>query len=113
MGKRKIRPLKLFRRAVAFGLRNAPIPVPFIRGIAANAIEPKEVKEVMLQQGIALLIEFMFSRFDAQFIRELIDDMLDKLEEKAAGTGTPIDDAILVAIRGVLQIPDDIGGDED
>ncbi len=113
MGKRKIRPLRLFRRAAAFVLRNAPIPVPFVRGIAANAIEPKEVKEVMLQQGIALLIEFMFSRFDAQFIRELIDDLLDKLEVKAAGTGTPIDDAILASIRGVLQIPDDIGGDED
>lgn len=53
-----------------------------------------------------------------QLVKEIIDDVLDKLENHAASL--PLDDpkgnAVLAGcsmVRRVADIPDDIGGDED
>jgi len=49
--------------------------------------------------------------------REVVDDMLDKVEKKIEESPSKIDDALvqplLGFVRSVLSIPDDIGGDED
>lgn len=63
------------------------------------------------------LIQTAFNFFDAQEIREEIDDFLDKLENKAAakpdGPKKVAFTSALVLARTITGIPDDIGGDED
>lgn len=51
--------------------------------------------------------------YGQEFIQEIIDDLLDKVEAKAATTSTPVDDWVVESIRRLSGIPDDIGGDED
>ena len=56
-------------------------------------------------------LSFVLSQIDAQTVKELIDDMLDKVEDKYA------DNPVLMqgvgVVRSVFSIPDNIGGDLD
>jgi len=49
--------------------------------------------------------------------KELIDDILDKIEDRIAASPSTVDDAIILPLIKLLRdtagIPDDIGGDED
>ena len=51
--------------------------------------------------------------YGAQIVQEIVDDIIDKLEAKAAATANPLDDMVVAAIRKVSGIADDVGGDED
>lgn len=51
-----------------------------------------------------------------QTVREAIDDVIDKLENHVAKLPVvprTIATSAIGVLRGILQIPDDIGGDED
>lgn len=71
----------------------------------------------MFSSLLTALIQTAFNFFDAQEIREIVDDFLDKLENKAAEKPEGIKKTAftnaLVLARSVTGIPDDIGGDED
>jgi len=66
---------------------------------------------------IKLVVEAVASIFSSNDLKELLDDLLDKAEQKVIDSSTPYDDAILLPVfaklRAVASIPDDIGGDED
>jgi hypothetical protein len=62
---------------------------------------------------IPLFVNYLASQFPPDTFREILDDLLDSVEDKAAKTSTPIDDMVLAYFRTALNIPDDIGGDED
>lgn len=71
----------------------------------------------MFSSLLTSIIMTAFNFFNADDIREEIDDFLDKLENKAAAKPDgPKKTAFIGALalaRGVTGIPDDIGGDED
>lgn len=53
----------------------------------------------------------LLTLLDNQFVKEIIDDILDKIEDKYADSP-----GVMLAVSGIRRfgdIPDDIGGDED
>lgn len=64
-----------------------------------------------------LFIESLQAAFPPQMVKEAIDDLLDKLEDKIKESETTLDDVyaqkMIDYLRKVMDIPDDIGGDED
>jgi len=56
-------------------------------------------------------LRFVLSQIDPQTVKELIDDLIDKVEDKYADQPVVMQGAAMV--RNVFSIPDDIGGDED
>jgi hypothetical protein len=60
---------------------------------------------------ISMLLQFLLSNLDAQFMRELIDDVLDKVEDREQDNVFMM--KLISVAREVMGIPDDIGGDED
>ncbi len=61
-------------------------------------------------------MEKLMSESVIQNVREKIDDLIDQLEneiDKLPGIPKLIATQAVGVLRGVLQIPDDIGGDED
>lgn len=71
----------------------------------------------MFSQLLSALVAAAFNFFDAQDIREIVDDFLDKLENAAAakpdGPKKLAFTQALALARGITGIPDNIGGDED
>jgi|15BtaG_2_1085339.scaffolds.fasta_scaffold00796_8 flagellar motor component MotA len=56
-------------------------------------------------------LRFVLSQIDPQMVKELIDDLIDKVEDRYAGQAVVMQACGMV--RNVFSIPDDIGGDED
>lgn len=70
------------------------------------------MKNFLIQRLVMTLLEM----FDADELREYLDDVIDKVENRYQNeTGTKAFAVMALAstVRTVLQIPDDIGGDED
>lgn len=72
-----------------------------------NYLEAKNMTGRILAIAIRLLTAYV----PVQDVKEAVDDMMDKLEDKFKGNQSVIDG--LAYVRRVLDIPDDIGGDED
>jgi len=70
----------------------------------------------MRKRLLNLLIAQIMSKAPT-FGKELIDDILDKIEDRIAASPSTVDDAIILPLIKMLRdtagIPDDIGGDED
>ena len=56
-------------------------------------------------------LRWLLSTLEPQFVRELVDDMLDKVEDRYAENALVMQAVALV--RSSFNIPDDVGGDED
>lgn len=73
-----------------------------------------------IQKLVGVVPQEMRDRLEVlalQKARELGDDVLDAVEKAVEESETQIDDALVLpaiaALRDALEIPDDIGGDED
>lgn len=70
----------------------------------------------MKQEITAQMVSKLLELLPTDVAKHLIDDLLDCVEEYVEQTENTVDDALLPAIewfRRVIDIPDDIGGDED
>lgn len=70
------------------------------------------MKQFLIQRLVMALLEM----FDADELREYLDDVIDKIEnryhDEPSGKAFAVM-ALCSTVRTVLQIPDDIGGDKD
>lgn len=60
---------------------------------------------------ILAALEAVLSQVDPMFLKEMIDDLIDKVEDHYSES-QPIMAACNI-VRETFSIPDDIGGDED
>lgn len=70
------------------------------------------MKAYLIQRLVISLLEM----FDGEEIREYLDDLIDRVENKYQndpGAKAIAVTALCSTIRTILQIPDDIGGDRD
>ena len=56
-------------------------------------------------------LRFVLSQIDPETVKELIDDLIDRVEDKYADQPAVIQGVGMV--RNVFSIPDDINGDEN
>ena len=75
------------------------------------------MKALVLKTAMPMLVDLIIKNYGGDVMREALDDLIDKLENKIASTPTKVDDAVilplLTMLRETLNIPDDIGGDDD
>jgi len=65
----------------------------------------------MKTRAIAYLLTLLLRSVSPGMVKELVDDLLDKIEDKyEANTGVM---GLVNLVRLSFDIPDDIGGDED
>lgn len=70
------------------------------------------MKQFLIQRLVMALLEM----FDADELREYLDDMIDRVENKYQNESSGKAYAVMAlsnTVRTVLSIPDDIGGDKD
>lgn len=65
------------------------------------------MKGKVLAYAIATLVKYL----PEEEIKSLIDDMLDKIEEKVKDNKSAMD--FIAWVRRIIDVPDDFGGDED
>lgn len=74
------------------------------------------MKKRLFKLALSALGE-LIAKLPPQKAKEVLDDMIDGIEKRIADSPNKIDDALLQPtinfMRRVLDIPDDVGGDED
>ncbi len=65
----------------------------------------------MKARAIAYLLTLLLRRISPGLVKELVDDLLDRVENSYVGNPQVL--AIVNLVRQSFDIPDDIGGDED
>lgn len=71
----------------------------------------------MKNQIIGFVVQSLLSSLPPDVVKRAIDSLLDRVEDAVADSATQTDDRIVLPlvkmIRDSLDIPDDIGGDQD
>ena len=65
----------------------------------------------MRNRMLAAGLRFLLAQVDPQFVKEVIDDLLDKVEDRYAANALAMQAVQMVRLS--FSIPDDVGGDED